>query len=76
MLCTDDAADKVINLKHIFFEDNSSQLDDKSNKELDNLAKILKNYEGVTVEISGHTDNVGDTNANITLSSESKTLIS
>lgn len=35
---------------------------------LDDVAQVLKDYPNVTIEIAGHTDNVGDDNANQRLS--------
>lgn len=64
----EDEADKIIRLEYVFFETGSAQLDDKSMFELDNVAAQLQKYPEVNVELSGHTDNTGDPEANLSLS--------
>lgn len=61
-------ADKIIRLDYVFFNTGSAVLDDKSMFELDNVAEQLKKYPDVAVELSGHTDNVGDPESNLALS--------
>lgn len=46
-------------LKNIFFETASFELKIWSRTELDKLTEFLMDNEGVKIEISGHTDNVG-----------------
>lgn len=58
---------KVI-LKNIFFDTNASDLKPESNAELDKLVYFMKKNIAVKVEISGHTDNVGDDKTNQMLS--------
>ena len=58
----------TINLTNVFFNVGSAALKDDSKYELDNIAKIMKDYNDIAVEISGHTDNTGDANANVVLS--------
>jgi outer membrane protein OmpA-like peptidoglycan-associated protein len=58
---------KVV-LKNIFFDTDKATLRPESNIELDELYLFLVNNEKVSVEISGHTDNVGDDNYNLKLS--------
>ena len=60
---------KVI-LKNIFFEFGKATLKPESYAELDNVVKLLQNNEGVRLEISGHTDNVGSLKTNMKLSEE------
>ncbi len=60
---------KVI-LKNIFFEFGKATLKPKSYAELDNVVKLLQNNEGVRLEISGHTDNIGSLRTNMKLSEE------
>lgn len=58
---------KPIVLKNVLFENNKATLKNESFKELDLLAlNIIKS--AIVIEISGHTDNVGDANKNIELS--------
>lgn len=45
-------------------------LEDSSNTQLDEIAKILKAYPAVEVKLAGYSDNVGDPDANITLTAE------
>jgi cytochrome c oxidase subunit 2 len=69
-ISSDDLADKLINLRHIFYETGSSDLNARSNFELDNLASLMKENPGISVELSGHTDNTGDLSINMRISSE------
>ena len=64
---TDDAA-RIVNLKHVFFQTGSANLDDKSKYELDNLTSILRANPTTRIELRGHTDSTGDAVANLTLS--------
>ncbi|MBA2611082.1 MAG: OmpA family protein [Bacteroidetes bacterium] len=52
----------------IYFETGSDKLKLISNSQLDDLASILQRYDGVTLTVEGHTDNVGDDAYNMTLS--------
>ncbi|MCP4522367.1 MAG: OmpA family protein [Cytophagales bacterium] len=58
---------KVV-LNNIFFASGSFELSQTSYAELQRLAKLLKKYPQLKVEIGGHTDNVGDANVNVSLS--------
>jgi outer membrane protein OmpA-like peptidoglycan-associated protein/tetratricopeptide (TPR) repeat protein len=58
----------TIVLRNVFFETASAKLDPKSNAELDNLIKIMKDNPKMVIEISGHTDNVGSRAYNQNLS--------
>lgn len=58
----------VFRLNNIFFDYNKFQLKDKSKTELDELIKFMKDNADIRGEISGHTDNVGKAEDNITLS--------
>lgn len=59
--------EKVV-LKNIFFASNSYNLLDESTAELQKLLTFMQKNETIQIEISGHTDNVGNDNANQTLS--------
>jgi len=59
---------KVIQLKHVFFETGSSQLKEISKYELDNVTTLMNSNNKVVVELSGHTDSTGDDDSNMTLS--------
>ena len=56
-----------IALRNVFFESGKYDLDDKSNFELNKVVELLEQNK-VSIEISGHTDNVGSETANKTLS--------
>lgn len=59
--------EKVI-LKNIFFETNSYQLKGESTSELQKLFALMQDNKNLKIEISGHTDNVGDDASNQRLS--------
>ena len=59
---------KKIVLKNIFFETRSSILSPESKAEVARIAKIMVDNPTLKIEISGHTDNVGDDNYNQNLS--------
>ena len=58
----------VIELENIFFEFDKSELLPESKKELQELANLLFDYPHMEIEISGHTDNVGNAAYNQKLS--------
>ncbi|MDP4266216.1 MAG: OmpA family protein [Bacteroidota bacterium] len=55
-------------LKNIFFETASYQLKDESITELEKLVDFMTKNSKLKIEISGHTDNVGDDKSNQLLS--------
>jgi OmpA-OmpF porin, OOP family len=55
-------------LNNIFFDFNKSDINTRSYSELDEVVKFLKENPVIKVEISGHTDNVGNENYNQQLS--------
>jgi outer membrane protein OmpA-like peptidoglycan-associated protein/tetratricopeptide (TPR) repeat protein len=57
-----------IALHNIFFDYKKSDLTKESIAELNNLVKLLNQYPTLKIEISGHTDNVGDAEYNQKLS--------
>lgn len=61
---------KPIVLENIFFESGSAKLSEISFSELDQLVSLLKDNPARKIAIHGHTDNVGDTAANQTLSED------
>ncbi len=65
-----EAENKVIVLQNIFFESGSSKLLASSDTELGKLIWSLRKNTNLHIEISGHTDNVGDAKANQKLSEE------
>jgi len=60
--------DKPLVLKNIVFATGKAELLPESFPELDKLLKYLQNTPAVNLEISGHTDNVGNAASNLTLS--------
>lgn len=63
-----DASANTIRLKNVFFETASAELKEDSKYELDYLAELINNNPGIIIEIAGHTDNTGDSDANLVLS--------
>ncbi len=63
-------ADKTLTLNHIWYETGSASLTSNSRYELDNLVTALNAYPQVRIEIAGHTDNVGEPEANRALSQQ------
>lgn len=59
---------ETVVLKNVFFETNKYDLKDESRVELMKLHSFMQNNPAVSIEISGHTDNVGNDNDNQTLS--------
>lgn len=59
-----------ITLENIFFQFDKAELLPESKTELDKLVDILTDYPFLTIEIGGHTDNVGSQEYNKKLSEE------
>jgi outer membrane protein OmpA-like peptidoglycan-associated protein len=57
-------------IKGITFETGSAVIAKSSNAVLDEAAKVLKEYDTVKLEISGHTDDTGTHDANMKLSQD------
>ena len=57
-----------VDIEYIFFESGKSELKPASFQSLNALVAFLNEYPNVKVEISGHTDNVGAANINLTIS--------
>ena len=57
----------AVRLNNLFFDTNKSELLPYSIPELQRVAKIIQTYQ-LRIEISGHTDNVGEDNFNMDLS--------
>ena len=55
-------------MEHILFETNSYALDSTSNIELEKLVNWMQENPTMRIAIHGHTDNVGTTEANLSLS--------
>jgi outer membrane protein OmpA-like peptidoglycan-associated protein len=59
---------KTIPLKNIYFEFDKDELLPRSYVELHKLLKILKETPSLSIEVVGHTDNLGNDNYNLELS--------
>jgi OOP family OmpA-OmpF porin len=55
-------------LNNIFFENNSFELEDKSTTELDKIVSFMILNPSISIELGGHTDDVGSDAANMELS--------
>lgn len=58
----------TVAMSNIFFEFASANLEKESFPELDRLAGVLLANKNMTIEVQGHTDNVGSPEANLKLS--------
>lgn len=67
--------DAWFNLRRILFKTGSSELDERSMSQIDNVAKILKAYPGIHLKIGGYTDNTGSAATNKTLSANRATSV-
>ncbi len=61
-------ANATIVLRNIFFDVNKSDIKPESVSELDKLVGLLKDNPTLTIQINGHTDNVGSAADNLKLS--------
>jgi outer membrane protein OmpA-like peptidoglycan-associated protein len=64
------AVGSKIALRNVFFDVGKSSLRPESSAELDRLVKLMKDVEGLKVELSGHTDNYGSESLNKKLSED------
>jgi OOP family OmpA-OmpF porin len=62
--------DQVTRLENVTFESGKASLRPESNKALNDLAEFMTRKKNMKIEIAGHTDNVGDKDANQKLSQE------
>jgi outer membrane protein OmpA-like peptidoglycan-associated protein len=60
--------EQAIRLNNIFFEFGKATLKEESYPELKRLIKLLEDNPSITIELSGHTDNVGSDADNLSLS--------
>ncbi|MFN3841445.1 MAG: OmpA family protein [Cyclobacteriaceae bacterium] len=66
---------EAIQLNNVFFEQGRPLLKPESYPELDRLVQILNDNPAMEIELSGHTDNVGNPNALLTLSQQRVTTV-
>ncbi|MBL7929705.1 MAG: PD40 domain-containing protein [Bacteroidia bacterium] len=55
-------------LRNVFYETGKFELKPESHAELNKVTDFLKSNKNISIEISGHTDNVGDPKSNMALS--------
>lgn len=67
--------DLSIQLENVFFETGSANLKAESQLELNKLAFILNAYPDAAIQLSGHTDNVGNPENNLLLSQNRATSV-
>ena len=68
---TVDTVDKTkgwISFDRLYFKTSSSDLTDESKKQLENISLILKAFPNATVKLGGYTDNSGNPDSNLKLS--------
>lgn len=61
---------KVFKLKNVLFKRATSELIDSSYVELDMVFRMMEENPQINIELSGHTDNVGNARKNVQLSQE------
>ncbi|UBM60714.1 OmpA family protein [Marinilongibacter aquaticus] len=64
------AAGISVTLKNIFFEFAKATLEEESFPELDRLIRTMTENPNMTIEVQGHTDNVGPAESNLKLSEQ------
>ncbi len=62
------AKGQTITLSHLIFAQGKSVIDPKSYTELDEVAQMMKENTKMEIQLEGHTDNVGNSKANLELS--------
>ena len=68
--------DAIVQLQDITFETGKADLKPDSNEELDRLVGLLEGNQTIKVEISAHTDDVGNDDSNLKLSEKrAKTVV-
>lgn len=61
---------KTLNLKNIQFKQGTSEMLPMSRPELERLKELMLKYPKLVIELSGHTDNVGQQSINLRLSAD------
>ena len=74
-LAATEDAERIIDLKYVFFETGSASLTPLSNYELDNLVEAMSYNPTLEIEVGGHTDNTGDAAANLNLSEQRAAVV-
>ena len=60
--------DAIIRLNNIFFDTGKWDLRPESTPEIERLAELLRKNSSIAIELAGHTDDIGNDAANLTLS--------
>lgn len=63
-----DTVERIVRLNYVQFETGSTNLTADSKYELSNLVKVMNDHPSMSIEIAGHTDDVGDAASNMSLS--------
>lgn len=61
---------ETVRLNHLIFEKGKSVIDPQSFDELDEVVAMLKANERIEIQLEGHTDNLGNADANMKLSQQ------
>ena len=61
-------AGQIVRLNNIFFDSGKSILKTESYPELERLIKVMKENSGMNIQVVGHTDDIGEVDANLKLS--------
>ncbi len=64
----ENSINSILKMHKITFKTGSSKLTKEGKSVVKEVAKILKKYPNIYIEIAGHTDDIGDDRANLTLS--------
>jgi len=59
---------KEINIPNIYYASNQAEIKPESRKELNKMARIIKETPGIKVQINSHTDEIGENDYNMQLS--------
>lgn len=59
---------EAIRLSHLIFAQGKAVIEPQSYQELDGVVQMMKDNSKIEIQLEGHTDNLGDAKANMTLS--------
>jgi outer membrane protein OmpA-like peptidoglycan-associated protein len=59
---------EAVRLSHLIFAQGKAVIQPQSYQELDGVVQMMKDNEKIEIQLEGHTDNLGDAAANMTLS--------
>lgn len=63
-------AGEAIRLRHLIFSQGKAEIAPESYQELDEVVEMMRDNERMVIQLEGHTDNVGNPKANLSLSQE------